>query len=465
MNRISAVRISRLIGRWRSDEGKISQQLSQAIGRLIMAGELPVGRLLPSERSLAHVLSVSRGSIVGAYEDLREAGMIDSRHGSGHRVVVPATGSGAIHTRLVGEILPASSDIDMISGALPPSPVFIKILAAMRGVDIANVAVGHGYGAAGLRALRWALAHYYTDLGLPTNPDNILITSGAQQAIFLLAHAMISAADTVIVEDPAYRSALEVFRRHHAKIMGVAVCEDGLDMEALERALKTRPKLLYLFPQIHNPTGRSLSKINRDLLVRLLERYPTFLIEDGSQSEISLIEGTRPQPLAAEINQDLVATIGTFSKLFWGGLRIGWIRAAPHIIKRLASFKAINDLGCSIFDQHLALALCEHMQEARLYRYQEISHHLNIAEQIIKKHMIDSWRWVRPSGGTAMWIDMQGQDAPTLCQKAQRHHLFLSAGSDYSIYENFGNFIRLPFIRPVETMEFTIKTIRQLLQE
>jgi len=463
MSRISPARISRLIGRWRGDDGKISQQLGAAIAQLIVAGELPLGRLLPSERALAQTLAISRGSVVAAYENLRETGMIDSRHGSGHRIVATALTSGAIHTRLVGEMPTDLPDIDMISGALPPSPVFINILAAMRGAELANMAVGHGYSAAGLPALRWAVARYYTDLGLPTKPNHILITSGGQQAISLLASAMVSAADPVIVEDPTYRGALEVFRRRHAKIIPITASAEGLDMKQLEKALKTRPKLLYLFVQAHNPTGRSFDEANRHCLVDLLNRYPTFFIEDGTQNELAVRQGDLPQPLAGALSQDHVATIGTLSKLFWGGIRIGWIRAAPYIIERLASFKAVSDLGCSMFDQHLALILFENMQEARRHRYQEIAHHLDVAAKLITKQQ-PKWLWQHPQGGTAIWIEMPGQDTVALCQRAQLHHLFLSAGSDYSAHENFGSFIRLPFVRPLETMAFTLKTIWQLTQ-
>jgi len=467
MNRISPARISRLIGRWRKNEGNIGEQLSLGLSRLIVAGELPIGSLLPSERALAHVLTISRGSVVMAYGLLREAGMTESRLGQGHRILMPTMAAGAIHTRLVGEIATdPPDDIDMISGALPPSPIFIKILKSQRGLDLADMAQGHGYIAAGMPALRHAVARYYCDLGLPTQATNILITNGAQQAISLLAHAMIAASDSVVVEDPVYRGSLEVFRRRHAKIIPIRVSEDGLDEEEFEKALKMRPKLLYLFPQAHNPTGRSFSQNARRNLARLLARYPTFLVEDGAQNELLTIKGVLPEPMAMEIPQDKVATIGTLSKLFWGGIRIGWIRAAPPVVERLTSFKAVSDLGSSMFDQHLALHLFDSIKEARAHRHQEITQHLDMAERLIQEHTnhhgTDNWYWLRPKGGTAMWLGMGNTDCVALSQKAQQHRLFLSAGSDYSAHENFGNFIRLPFVRPVETMKFTLETIIKL---
>lgn len=464
MNRISPARISRLIGSWRTLEGKVSEQLSVSIGRLIAARELPVGGLLPSERALSTALAVSRGTVVAAYGSLRDAGVLDSRHGSGHRIVAPATASSAAHTRLAGEVLALPQDIDMTSGALPPSSILIEVLAALRGTDLASLATGLGYDASGLPALRWAVARYYTDLGLPTHPDNILITSGAQQAVWLLANALVDASDAVVVEDPVYRGSLEAFRRRNARIVPVAATEHGLDMRQLEKALKNRPKLLYLFPEAHNPTGRSLDAASRRELVDLLERYPTFLVEDGAQNELSTEIGTTPRPLAGQTNPERVATIGTLSKLFWGGIRIGWIRAAPPVVNRLASFKAVNDLGCSMFDQHLAVGLLEKIQEARAYRHQEVASHLDVAEDLIGEKAEGRWHWARPSGGTAMWIRMPGIDTVALCQEAQRHRLFLSAGPGYSAQENFGDVIRLPFVRPPETMRFAIETICQLAE-
>ncbi|MFS8049755.1 PLP-dependent aminotransferase family protein [Rhizobium sp. BR 314] len=465
MNRISPARISRLIGDWRMLEGKISQQLSLAIAKLIAARELPVGGLLPSERALATALAVSRGTVVAAYASLRDAEVLDSRHGSGHRIVASATTSGAAHTRLAGEVLALPQDIDMTSGALPPSPVLTRMLAALRGADLASVAAGLGYDASGLPALRWAVARYYTDLGLPTHPDNILITSGAQQAVWLLANALVDPSDAVVVENPVYRGSLEAFRRRNARIVPVAATDTGLNMVELEKALRNRPKLLYLFPEAHNPTGRSLDDASRRKLVDLLERYPTFLIEDGAQNELSTLAGTTPRPLAGQTNPELVATIGTLSKLFWGGIRIGWIRSTPPVVKRLASFKAVNDLGCSMFDQHLAVGLLENISEARTYRHQEVAGHLKAAEDLITERVQGRWRWSRPAGGTAMWIHMPGVDTVALCQEAQRHRLFLSAGPGYSANENFGDFIRLPFVRPPAIMQFAIDTICNLAGE
>jgi len=462
MNRISPARISRLIGDWRVTDGKVSQQLSVALARLIAARELPVGGLLPSERSLSTALAISRGTVVTAYASLRDAGVLDSRHGSGHRITAMAAASGAAHTRLVGEVLALPQDIDMTSGALPPSPILTNMLAALRGTDLASLAAGLGYDASGLPALRWAVARYYADLGLPTHPDNILITSGAQQAVWLVANAMVEASDAVVVEDPIYRGSLEAFRRRNARIVPVAATEHGLDMKQLEKALKNRPKLLYLFPEAHNPTGRSLDEANRLTLTDLLQRYPTFLVEDGAQNELSTLAGMTPRPFAGQVDPDLVATIGTLSKLFWGGIRIGWIRAAPRVISRLASFKAVNDLGCSMFDQHLAIGLLENIRDARAYRHEEVASHLDIAENLIGQRAAGRWQWTRPSGGTAIWIRMPGIDTVALCQEAQRRRLFLSAGPGYSARENFSDVIRLPFVRPLETMKFAIDTICDL---
>ncbi|WP_054309253.1 PLP-dependent aminotransferase family protein [Mesorhizobium sp. 1M-11] len=464
MNRISPARISRLIGGWQTTDGKVTQQLSLAIGRLITARELPAGALMPSERTLATALAVSRGSVVAAYASLRDAGVLDSRHGSGHRIIASANAPGVAHTRLAGEMQALPEDIDMTSGALPPSPILTEALAALRGADFASMAAGLGYDASGLPALRWAVARYYTDLGLPTHSDNILITSGAQQAVWLLANALVDASDAVVVEDPAYRGSLEVFRRRNARIVPVGISAHGLDMDQLERALRNRPKLLYLFPEVHNPTGRSLDDASRRDLVELLDRYPTFLVEDGAQNELSTIAGATPRPIAGQTQPDRVATIGTLSKLFWGGIRIGWIRAGPPTIKRLASFKAVNDLGCSMFDQHLAVGLLENIQEARAYRHGEITRHLKIAEDLISERAAGRWHWSQPAGGTAMWIHMPGVDTVSLCQEAQRHRLLLSAGPGYSAQENFGDFIRLPFVRPAETMQFAIETISELAE-
>ena len=476
MKRISAARVCRLITGWevadKASDKNLAQRLCLALGKLIAARELPVGALMPSERALAEALVVSRGTVVTAYGLLRDAQLVSSQQGSGYRIVASSNNTlGEVHNRLVGEVLATAQDIDMTSGALQSSPVLTSLLSGLSGSDLASLVSGLGYDAYGLPELRAAVARYYGDLGLPTRSEQILITSGAQQAVWLLANALVDSADTVLVEDPSYRGSMEAFRRRNARLIGTPVTRSGFEWEALEKNLQQRPQLFYCFADCQNPTGRSLDNAARERLAALLQRHPVFLVEDGSQCELRVEQGTRrsepPTPLAALCDSERVATIGTLSKLFWGGLRVGWIRSSPSMIARLASMKAVNDLGSSRFDQRIAVELFERLTEARAHRQREISSTLSATVKIIQTQGGADWQWQLPDGGTALWIRIPGANAVALCQAAARQGVLLSAGPAYSVNESlnesFGECIRLPFVRSEETLSYTVALIRQLL--
>jgi DNA-binding transcriptional MocR family regulator len=466
MNRISATRLCRLIGGWSQGDVPLPELLSAAIGRLIADKELPVGGILPSERSLAAALSVSRGTVAGAYSKMREIGVLDSRHGSGSRITTTpdllSAGRHSVHTRLTGEEIVLTPHIDMSSGALEPSPVLRDVLRSISSRQLDEMAAGHGYHSAGLPQLRWAVARYYGDLGIEAHSDNVLITNGAQQALWLLSNALLDPGDPVIVEDPTYRGALEALRRRDVRIVPVPVGPAGIEIDALEAALQRwRPKLVYLFAEAQNPTGISMSEESRAALMALLDRHGTFLIEDGSQNELAIEAGRVPSPLRLECGPERVATIGTLSKLFWGGLRIGWILASKSTIKRLISIKAASDLGSSVLDQNIATQLLERVPEARRFRQAELSRHLDVVEKIIGNRST-TWSWRRPAGGSALWIRIPGIDAATVCQQAQRRQWLLSAGPGYSVNENFRDYIRLPFVRSPDILRSAVETIELL---
>jgi len=466
MKRISAARVTRLIAGWQVGDKSLAQRLCLALGKLIAARELPVGALMPSERALAQALVVSRGTVVAAYGLLRDAQLVSSQQGSGYRIVASSNHApGEVYNRLVGEVLAMPKDIDMTSGALQSSPTLIALLSGLAGSDLAHLVSGLGYDAYGLPELRAAVARYYGDLGLPTRSEQILITSGAQQAVWLLANALVDTADTVLVEDPTYRGSMEAFRRRNARLVGTPVTAAGFDWHALEQNLSLRPHLFYCFADCQNPTGRSLDGAARERLAALLQRHPVFVVEDGSQSELGVERTAPPLPLAALCDPERVATIGTLSKLFWGGLRVGWIRSSPSMIARLASMKAVNDLGSSRFDQRIAVELFERLSEARAHRHDEIHRTLYEAMQILRAEGGDGWQWHVPDGGTAIWMRIPGAHAVALCQAAARQGLLLSAGPAYSVNEGFGEYIRLPFVRPAGVISHTVGVIRRLLAE
>lgn len=464
MSKITAYRLSRLLGDWSARPGVLAERLGSALSELITDNALPLGSDLPSERALTGVLGVSRGTVTSAYGRIREAGLIDSRKGSGHRIVGPARFirlASRPNVKLRDAEGP-SPTLDMSSGALQASPVVREIVAAMQGRDLGRLVEDVGYFSAGLPNLRWEIARYYRELGLPTHQDNIIVTNGAQQALWLLAQSLIQPGDTVVTEDPTYRGALEVFRSNKARLVAATVGPHGEpDLAGLGAILQRKPRLAYLFAEVSNPLGRTLREEERRQLCEMLRRNRTFLIEDGSQNELHLDRDMPLLPLAAHLDEDDVATIGTMSKLFWGGLRIGWIRASHGLVKTLTAFKAASDLGNSVLDQAIAVRMFPHLAAARAHRRQELRDHLAALTTEIERRSL-GWSWLRPDGGTALWTRLPGVDTTSLRQSALRRRLLLSAGPDFSPTYGHPDSLRLPFVRPAETVHAALDLIEEL---
>jgi DNA-binding transcriptional MocR family regulator len=341
--------------------------------------------------------------------------------------------------------------LDLSSGALPGLPM---VEAAITGIDPALIAAEvrtDGYHPAGLPCLRTAIARRYTEDGLPTGENQILVTAGSQQAVWLVAHGLVGPGDEVVVEEPTYRGALEAFRAAGARPISVPVGVDGLDVAHLERTLRSRePRLLYCQPNVHNPFGTSMPSAARKALADVVGRYGVLTVEDTCNVDL-LLDGGRSRPLLAkDAPADRMLSIGTASKLFWGGLRVGWIRADPAMIFRLTEAKKAADIGCAVLDQLAVADLLTRVPQARRERGAQLRAGLDAAIAVLTERRPD-WRWVIPHGGTGLWVDT-GADAVALVERARRCGVRLSAGPAFSAFGAFRRHIRLPTWHPMQDL-------------
>src|SRR5262245_53303559 len=247
-HRVAAATLSRLLDGWATTHDEtLYLRLAEAMTDLIRGNTLPDGTILPSQRSLAEALGIARGTVTRVYETLAAKDLIEARQGTGSRIrargaVTSLPGDG----RLVTYTGHHGTEIDLTSGALPGLPAVADAFAAIDHTRLAAEVATDGYHPKGIQDLREAVADRYTREGLATSPDQILITSGAQHAVWLIAHALVSSGDEVIVEEPTYRGALEAFRHAGAQLVSVPVRAQGLDIDHLRRRLEHRPpRLLY----------------------------------------------------------------------------------------------------------------------------------------------------------------------------------------------------------------------------
>ncbi|MFD0149804.1 aminotransferase-like domain-containing protein [Streptomyces sp. NPDC055721] len=483
MARIASTRLSRLLTGWSSEgAGPLPRRLADALRELAERGDVPAGTVLPSQRELALVLAVSRSTVTSAYGLLEAEGWLESVRGSGSRL----RASGALD-RYVAEGRLVSFDArtgtgtagiaDLSSGALPGLGAVGEAVGALTSGDLGGLLVADGYHPYGIPALREGIAAYYRAAGVPTEAGQILVTAGSQQAVWLVAQALVEPGDTVVVEDPTYRGALEALRARGARLVPVgadgADGGDGSGAAAVRRlSAHGRPRLVYLQPTVHNPTGRTLDDAARREWRRVLGDLELFTVEDTACAELALGGGEKdgsgsggqgdgggaPEPLVAGLPMASTVTVGTLSKLFWGGLRVGWVRSSPQVVARLAKIKTSVDLSCSVMDQLVAVRLLDRLPEARARRRAELRAQRDTAEALLRS-AAPHWEWTRPAGGAALWVRVPGADTETLAQLARRRGVSVVPGSAFSPVDGFRDRLRLPYAHGTAALEAALPTL------
>ncbi len=371
------------LGVWPTGPGPLQHKLARGLVDAIRKGAVHPGIRLPSERSLAQALSISRTTVVAAYDALRESGWLESRTGSGTWVCdsspAVAAARGAVHagalaaSPLLG-LLAHCGDSDIIDFAMG-SPLPLRELPLdlfhLPPEEYAALVHDRLYYPLGLPAARQAVATYYSRAGLATRPEQILITNGAQHAIALCAALYLQRGDSVLVEDPAYFGALDAFRVAGARVSPLPVDTGGVPTGVLrDRIISTAARLVYLTPTFQNPTGAVMPVTARKEVARIASDLAIPVIDDGALAELAL-SGPTPPGIAAYAPSAPILTIGSLSKLAWPGLRAGWVRAPEPIIERLARLKSANDLGSPLLTQAIAVRLLAAIDSIRdLRRHQ-----------------------------------------------------------------------------------------------
>jgi 2-aminoadipate transaminase len=298
-------------------------------------------------------------------------------------------------------------------------------------------------------ALRRQVADRLTARGLPTDPEDLLVTSGSQQALTLIATVFLEPGDRVLVEDPSYLAALQAFALAGAVPIPVPCDEDGIDPAAVERLVaEHRPKLLYVVPTFHNPTGRTLSEERRVELAAVLERTGLWTIEDDPYGELRYA-GEPSTPLAAIPGAaERTLALSTLSKVAAPGLRIGWVRCPPGLRSPLTTAKQAADLHSSTIDQAAAAEWLEHVDlEAHLDRLRTVYRERRDALlDALPGALPEGSTFNRPEGGMFVWARLpEGMDATALLPAAIARHVAYVPGAPFYATTPDARTLRLSF--------------------
>jgi 2-aminoadipate transaminase len=295
----------------------------------------------------------------------------------------------------------------------------------------------------GYSPLRQFVADNIARHGIKTKPDNVLITSGSQQALDLLGKLLIDTGDRVLVEAPTYLGALQAFRVFAADFVSVPIDDRGLRTELLEKPLRSDPKFMYVLPNFQNPAGTTLSEDRRVELVSLAERYGVPIIEDDPYGELRY-EGDHLTPLLALDRKSLprdssytsgnVIYLSTFSKTLAPGLRLGWIVAPPEVIGKLAQLKQGADLHTSTFNQFVAYEVArdgfleEHVEQIRkVYRERR-----DVMLDALQQYFPPGVTWTHPQGGLFLWVTLPaGLDIQAILKSALEQNVAFVPGDSF----------------------------------
>ncbi len=434
-------------------------QIRDQLREMILDGTLSESSRLPPERKMATALGVNRTTVVNAYRELAADGLVEGQVGRGtvvrrsplsplpqppdhlatyplvwNEYFVPRTEGG--RDPLLRDLMALLTRADTISFAAGiPAPELYPLddfrQAMTHVLDTAGQALLQPCPVEGYYPLRQTIARRMARRGANVRAENILIITGSQQGLDLIARAFVTAGDEVVVEAPSYLGALQIFSGAGARLLGVPLDEEGMRLDVLENILiRYRPKLIYTLPTFQNPSGRTMSPKWRLRLLEMARRHRVPIVEDDPYGEL-YYTSQAPSPLLALDQEGYVIYLSTFSKILFPGLRLGWVAAPRPVIERLSQIKQLADLHCSTLIQGAIHEFCQsgaldrHLDRVRdLYRQRRDA--MLVA---LTKYGPAGLEWDEPQGGFNLWCRLPaGMKARQLMAEAARQNVALVPG-------------------------------------
>lgn len=448
----TAARVAELVGPLEAGRPRYAA-LAARLRLLIADGRLPAGTRLPSERDLTAALGCSRTTVTRAYAELRDTGYLTSRVGSGSVAVLPH-GERTTTGRALTPAELSPGDIDLTCAATRATPGMLEAyehaLAALP-----SHLVSAGYPGPGVPELREALAQRYAARGLPTSADQIVLASGAVTATGL-AVGTLGRAPRVLVESPGYPNTIDLLRRHRARLQPLPVEPTGLHVaSAAETVRRAKADAAVLLPDFHNPTGGLLDDAGRETLAAALGT--TWAVVDETVADIDLEPelGPMPRPFAAYAPRTI--TVGSASKTWWGGLRVGWLRAPRRMAETLTAAAASASLGVPVLEQMTLL----HLLRTRPYLDDDRRRDLRESRDVTVSELarlLPEARVVVPRGGLCLWVELP-LSSTALVLAARRYGVHAASGPRFAVGAGLERWLRIPYVHPAPVQADAVRRL------
>ncbi len=460
----------------RQNHTPLYTQIAAQVRQLIQHGALKVGDRLPANRELAETLGVNRSTVATAYDELLADGLITARVGSGTFVAAVPVLPASVRTEVAAptqRIAPLNweavlselrlddwlanrgtgrrKDSLAFTHALPATELFplddfrrsVERVLRRDGRSLLQLGASTGY-----EPLQQYLLQQMALNGIRAEADELMLTNGCQQALDLLRQTLVQPGDEVVLENPTYPGALSLFCQPQYKCIGVPVGAQGLDLDALEDVLQRRsPKLIYVVPTFHNPTGVTMDLAARRRLIELAAQYRVPIVEDEIYRDLRYAGAALPS-LKALDQYGVVIYLNSFSKIAFPGLRVGWVVAPRLLIEHLHALKQRTDLHGNLLAQAVLAdfarhgLLNKHIQRCRRSYVQRRDAMLAALQQ----HFPRAASWTEPEGGMALWVCLpEGVNADELLRQAQMQDIYFTPGTRFYASGAKANTLRLSF--------------------
>lgn len=455
-------------------------QIKKQLSDMIIKGQLPSNFILPPERTLARQLNVNRSTVVRAYMELKAEGYIQSKQGSGTVVLshlgeevvkentyVPPLRWGQLESKTFSSnkdvtiskilsVFETGKTISFASGIMSEDIYNIEKFKQLQTdlYDKYKEKLFMPTPVDGNHLLKNLLRNYLAENGMRVNNKELLVTTGSQQTLEFIAKYFIEAGDVVIIEEPTYPGAIQVFESYGAKIIGIPMESDGMDLDILETCLiRYKPKFIYTQPDFQNPTGITMSLNKRKELLKLAYYYQVPIIEDNPYRELRL-EGETLPTLRSLDRHEYVIYLSSFSKSISFSIRVGYAIASEQVIERFKYFKQISDIQTSTQSQYLVAEIFESgffkehinsiIMEYRKKRDKMI--------QMLSQTQIEGFKLFVPQGGFFIWCKLPDEiRLSELMHDLAKSGIVVMPGEVFFCNERINeNYLRLNFSYPKE---------------